>query len=100
MLMLPVRFSATAVIIEPVKPDRLPMALIMPIPAAAATPESTVPGRVQKIGIRLRIPEAETLRNSTDSTRLSAKYALRISPTPPMKAGIAACIRRSPVRLE
>ncbi|MCY1459099.1 hypothetical protein D9M71_765430 [compost metagenome] len=99
-MMLPVRFSATAVIIEPVKPDRLPMALIMPMPAAAATPDSTVPGRVQKIGIRLRIPEAAMLRKNTDSTRLSAKKALRIRPTPPMNAGIAACMRRSPVRLE
>ncbi|MNC73398.1 hypothetical protein D3C81_2312490 [compost metagenome] len=50
--------------------------------------------------MRLRIPEAATLRNNTDSTRLSAKNALRISPMPPMKAGIAACMRRSPVRLE
>ncbi|MOA37204.1 hypothetical protein D3C78_1587780 [compost metagenome] len=98
--MLPVRVSATAVIIDPVKPERLPMALIMPMPAAAATPESTVPGKVQKIGIRLRMPEAATLRNSTESTRLLAKKALRISPQPPMNAGTAACSRRSPVRLE
>ncbi|AMS22787.1 hypothetical protein AYK59_22615 [Pseudomonas synxantha] len=57
------------------------MALIMPIPAAAATPDNKVPGRVQKIGIRLRIPEAATLRKSTDNTRLSAKKALKIKPT-------------------
>jgi hypothetical protein len=55
------------VIIEPVNPERLPIALIMPIPAAAATPDKTVPGNVQKIGIRLSNPDAEMLRKRIDT---------------------------------
>ena len=55
------------VIIEPVNPERLPIALIMPIPAAAATPDKPVPGNVQKIGIRLSNPDAEMLRKRIDT---------------------------------
>ena len=78
--MSPVSVSAMAVIMEPVNPERLPIALIMPIPAAAATPDKTVPGNVQKIGIRLSNPDAEMLRKKIDTGRLWAKKALPIRP--------------------
>lgn len=49
-------------IIDPVKTDRLPMALIMLRPAVTATHVGTLPGSVQWISIRLNTRDAETQR--------------------------------------
>ena len=88
--MLPVHCLAIPVIIEPVNPERLPTELIKAMPAAAAEPERIWPGKVQKIGINPKIEQVATVRKKIDSGMLLEKYALRIRPTPPMHAGIAA----------
>src|ERR1700719_1195829 len=82
------------------KPAKPPMELIRAIPAAAAEPASIAVGIVQESGKEDKIPAVASESATIAAETFEGNKVLKIRPTPPARAQIAKCHRRSPVRSE
>src|SRR6266702_6641695 len=77
------------------KPARLPIELMIAMPAAAVAPDMNAVGSDQNSGAQVSTPAAASERNAIDTTVLSANEAATVKPIAPNSAGTIRCQRRS-----
>src|ERR1700751_5658186 len=77
------------------KPARLPIELMIAMPAAAVAPDMNAVGSDQNSGAQVSTPAAAIDRDAIDTTVLSANEAAIVKPTAPASAGPIRCQRRS-----
>src|SRR5260221_6772925 len=96
---LPVRSLIQPIIAGPTKPPRLPMALMVAMPAAAAEPDRNMVGMLQSGGFDALIPILTSDRASRTVTIVPEEPAKK-SPAAASRQAPTTCQVRSPVRSE